>query len=112
MCQLESTEYTDADTGITFQSYTNDVGISYRLALPEGSGNSDAILQIEAPNGIQWAALAWGGHMQHNPLTVAWPNEETVIASSRLAKYNILPVLIGIIITDARQLLLVSARGI
>lgn len=70
-------------------SYTNDAGISYRIALPETSETSDAIIQIEAPNEIQWAALAWGGHMALNPLTVAWPDfaNNRSIVSSRVATF-------------------------
>ena len=88
VAQLASNEYCEESTGICFASYTNYAGISYRIALPEVSNSSDAIIQIEAPNTIAWAGFAWGGRMALNPLTVAWPDTENnqVIISSRVAR--------------------------
>ncbi|OTA96243.1 putative iron reductase domain protein [Hypoxylon sp. CO27-5] len=88
LAQTDTTPFVDADTGITFQSYTSTDGITYRLALPaEASGDAsyDVILQIVAPVELGWAGWAWGGAMTYNPLTVVWKNGNSVQFSSRQA---------------------------
>ncbi|KAI5807815.1 hypothetical protein DFH27DRAFT_607496 [Peziza echinospora] len=89
--QLESTRYCSPETGICYSSYANDVGITYRVALPTASNSSDALFQIVAPIDYGWAALSWDGHMAYNPLTVAWRDGDNVIVSSRMATYWIPP---------------------
>ncbi|CAJ2504625.1 Uu.00g120190.m01.CDS01 [Anthostomella pinea] len=86
--QADSTPFVDADTGITFQSFSTSDGITYRAALPAtASADSpyDVILQIVAPVELGWAAWAWGGGMTYNPLTVVWHDGDTVVYSSRQA---------------------------
>ncbi|KAK4158840.1 hypothetical protein QBC43DRAFT_138833 [Cladorrhinum sp. PSN259] len=85
----DSSVYKDAETGLTFSSYTNDRGISYRVAIPEqiptGDKIFDTVLQIESPKEVGWAGFAWGGHMTYNPLAIAWANGNDVVFSSRIA---------------------------
>ncbi|KAI0021722.1 actin-domain-containing protein [Xylariomycetidae sp. FL0641] len=86
--QIESAPFTDADTGITFQSYTSPDGITYRLALPEGASETtpyDVIIQVVAPNEMGWVGWAWAGTMTYNPLTVVWKNGDSTTLSSRQA---------------------------
>ncbi|KAI1271919.1 actin-domain-containing protein [Xylaria sp. FL0933] len=86
--QSDSTPFEDVDTGITFQSTTNDVGVTYRLALPADASADkpyDVILQIVAPIEMGWVGWAWGGAMTYNPLTVVWANGNSVVFSSRQA---------------------------
>ncbi|KAI8628547.1 iron reductase domain protein [Xylariaceae sp. FL1651] len=86
--QSDSTSFVDADTGITFQSYTTAEGITYRLALPADASADkayDVILQIVAPISLGWAGWAWGGAMTYNPLTVVWADGTNVVHSSRQA---------------------------
>ncbi|KAI2627639.1 actin-domain-containing protein [Hypoxylon sp. NC1633] len=88
LAQTDSTPYVDADTGITFQSYTTTDGITYRLALPAdatGDAAYDVILQVEAPVELGWAGWAWGGAMTYNPLTLVWHDGNTVQHSARQA---------------------------
>ncbi|KAK6948792.1 hypothetical protein Daesc_010563 [Daldinia eschscholtzii] len=73
LAQLDTSPFVDADTGITFQSYTSTDGITYRLALPaEATGDAayDVILQVVVPVELGWAGWAWGGAMTYNPLTI------------------------------------------
>ncbi|KAI1134660.1 actin-domain-containing protein [Hypoxylon sp. FL0543] len=94
LAQTDTTPFVDADTGITFQSYTSTDGITYRLALPaEASGDAgyDVILQVVAPVELGWAGWAWGGAMTYNPLTLVWKNGDSVQYSSRQATGYYLP---------------------
>jgi Cytochrome domain of cellobiose dehydrogenase len=86
--QADSKMVHDSLTGITFSAYTSiDTGITFGVALPMNvSGPYDAIISITAPvSNTTWAGFAWGGTMVWNPLTVAWPNGKTTVASSRFA---------------------------
>lgn len=82
--QYEAVRYCEAQTGICFSSFTFN-GISYRVALPQSSTESEAIVQIVAPNSYGWVGFAWGGNMRFNPLTVTWKNGNNVVVSSRRA---------------------------
>ncbi|KAI0008382.1 actin-domain-containing protein [Xylariaceae sp. FL0662B] len=96
VAQTDSTPFTDADTGIIFQSYTTEEGITLALALPEDAGSDspyDAIIQITSPVENGWAGWAWGGQMTYNPLTVVWANGDSVVHSSRQALGYYLPAL-------------------
>ncbi|KAI0389099.1 actin-domain-containing protein [Xylariaceae sp. FL0594] len=86
--QADSEPFTDAETGITFQSATNSEGVTYRLALPADASADkpyDVILQVVAPITLGWTGWAWGGAMTYNPLTVVWANGKSVVHSSRQA---------------------------
>ncbi|KAI1076843.1 hypothetical protein F5B20DRAFT_553940 [Whalleya microplaca] len=94
LAQTDSTPVADADTGITFQSFTSEEGITYGLALPEDAGSDaafDAIIQIISPVTNGWAGWAWGGQMTYNPLTVVWADGDSVVYSSRQALGYYLP---------------------
>ncbi|EXF77407.1 carbohydrate-binding cytochrome b562 [Colletotrichum fioriniae PJ7] len=74
--------------GRCFASYTNAGGITYGIAIPEGPATGqpyEAIVQITSPIEVGWAALAWGGSMTYNPLTIVWANGKDVVVSSRMA---------------------------
>jgi hypothetical protein len=84
--QTSTTKYCPGGTQICFSEYRepkND--IAYRIAIPDvASAPFDVLLQIVAPiNKAGWAALAWGGTMELNPLTVAWPSGDSALVSSR-----------------------------
>ena len=84
----DSVPTTDAETGISFQTFTSPEGVEYSIALPanaSAAGGYDIILQIVAPIDIGWAGIAWGGSMVYNPLSIVWPNEDSVVASPRTA---------------------------
>ncbi|KAK4224892.1 hypothetical protein QBC38DRAFT_547261 [Podospora fimiseda] len=87
------TKYCPGNTQICFSEFkvpTHD--ITYRIAIPDvSSAPFDVLLQIVAPLSTGWAAVAWGGKMTNNPLTVAWPNGKSAIVSSRFATSRTLP---------------------
>lgn len=88
LAQTDTTSFVDADTGITFQSYTSSDGITYRLALPStatGDAAYDVIVQVVVPVELGWAGWAWGGAMTYNPLTLVWSDGTSVQYSSRQA---------------------------
>lgn len=83
----EQSTYCDS-LGRCFSSYTNEGGITFGIAVPEGASVGqpyDAIVQITAPIAVGWAGLAWGGSMTYNPLTIVWMNGNEVTVSSRMA---------------------------
>lgn len=82
----QSTSFCDDVTSICYQSYTNDEGVTYRVALPDVSeAPFDTILQVVSPIEYGWSGFSWGGRMAYNPLLVNWVNGEDVISSSRKA---------------------------
>lgn len=81
-----TTKYCPGGTEICFSQYEEPAsGITYRIAIPEVSAAPfDILLQIVAPvDKAGWAAIAWGGKMNLNPLTVGWPNGDSAVVSSR-----------------------------
>lgn len=86
----DSSAFQDAETGLSFASYTSDRNITFRVAIPDtipaNSTTFDTVLQIVSPKDVGWAGWAWGGHMTYNPLAVAWANgTNNVVLSSRIA---------------------------
>ncbi|KAK7437321.1 hypothetical protein CaCOL14_010316 [Colletotrichum acutatum] len=109
--------------GRCFASYTNAGGITYGIAIPEGPATGqpyEAIVQITVPIDIGWAALAWGGSMTYNPLTIIWANGKDVAVSSRMAfsyftpppyedaEYIVLP---GTVVNDTHYSVTALCRG-
>jgi hypothetical protein len=85
----DSTPFEDAETGLTFASYTSDRGIIFRVAIPDPVPEDkifDTVLQIVSPADVGWAGFAWGGHMTYNPLAIGWADGAgSVVLSSRIA---------------------------
>lgn len=74
------------DLGRCFSSNTNDAGITFGVAIPEvAAAPFPVILQVTAPVEMGWVGFSWGGGMTYNPLTIAWPNGEDLVASARAA---------------------------
>lgn len=91
---MVTTVYHDAETGFTFSEYaaqyTLGRTIKFRIAVPSPVSSDspyDAVLQVVAPVDVGWTGLAWGGRMLGNPLTVSWSNGNSVLLSSRRARY-------------------------
>ena len=84
--QSATAKYCPGGTQICFSEFKEPTsGIYYRIAIPEVSAAPfDVLLQIVAPiDKAGWAGVAWGGQMNGNPLTVAWPNGDSAVVSSR-----------------------------
>jgi len=84
--------YNDPETGFTFSEYkvmyTLSNSFTARIAVPANvpAGSPyDAVLQVVVPNQVAWLGIAWGSSMKRNPLTVAWPNGQKPVLSSRWA---------------------------
>jgi len=88
LAQAESQKVVDSVTGLTWSSYSNEKGVTFRVAVPDtaaGKADFDAAFQIIAPANLGWVGLAWGGSMTYNPLAIVWPNKQDVVVSSRMA---------------------------
>lgn len=81
-----ATKYCDAASTICYSEFTAS-NIAFRVAIPDTATAAPfpVLVQIVAPKATGWAAIAWGGQMANNPLTVAWANGDSVVVSSRLA---------------------------
>ncbi|KAF2001954.1 iron reductase domain protein [Amniculicola lignicola CBS 123094] len=76
--------YTDAKSGITFNTFINPAnGFFFGLALPaNGTGNTDFIATIGA-KGTGWSGVSLGGGMLNKLLIAAWPNAQALVSSFR-----------------------------
>ncbi len=81
-------QYCDSATSVCY-SETKAGDLYVRVALPAVEEDTfDMLLQIVAPKTTAgWAAVAWGGKMIKNPITVAWANGNKTVVSSRWAEY-------------------------
>jgi len=60
--------------------------MTFGIALPKTVKDPyNAIIRITAPVANKWAGFAWGGTMVWNPLTIAWANGKSGVASARFA---------------------------
>ncbi|TGO68538.1 hypothetical protein BOTNAR_0023g00170 [Botryotinia narcissicola] len=79
--------YTDANTGIEFQQYSDtSIGFSFGIAVPQ-SPTADFIGQLVVPltSGAGWGALSMGAGMTNKLLFVAWPNGKEIQSGFRYA---------------------------
>lgn len=75
--------YTDAKSGITFNTFQHSSGYFFGIALPtNGTGNTDFIATIGG-KGTGWSGVSLGGGMLGKLLIVAWPNAQAVVSSFR-----------------------------
>jgi len=84
--QATTAKYCPDDGEICFSEWVEPASsIIYRVAIPDvASAPFDLFFQLVAPKDkAGWAAVGWGGRMNYNPLTVAWPNGDSVVVSSR-----------------------------
>ncbi|KAL4731637.1 hypothetical protein ACLX1H_000614 [Fusarium chlamydosporum] len=80
-----SVEYKDADTGITFQQFTDKSSkFTFGIAMPKNP-STDFIGQIIAPISEGYASVGMGSTMTKKLLVVAWPNDGKVLTSVRQA---------------------------
>ncbi|KAI0551689.1 hypothetical protein F4679DRAFT_537622 [Xylaria curta] len=86
-------QYCDPVTTVCY-SETKAGDLYIRVALPAVEKDPfDILMQIVAPKAAAgWAAVAWGGKMTKNPITVAWANGNQTVVSSRWADTRTPPV--------------------
>lgn len=73
-----------ASTLAQLQTVDTGIGIVIGLAIPDVQvAPFDVVVSISAPAEVGWAGLAWGGSMLRAPLSVAWPNGDSAVVSSR-----------------------------
>ncbi|KAL8284513.1 hypothetical protein RB597_001951 [Gaeumannomyces tritici] len=77
------------DGPVCYSEFVSTQRVAYRVAVPDTAARGTAfevLIQIVAPRAVGWAALAWGGQMTNNPLTIAYSNGGTgAVVSSRRA---------------------------
>ncbi|KAF2276743.1 CBD9-like protein [Westerdykella ornata] len=89
--------YTDAKSGVTFNTYIHPSnGYFFGIALPQNTtGNTDFIATIGG-KGTGWSGVSLGGGMLNKLLIVAWPNGQNVVSSFRkTANFGSPPVATG-----------------
>ncbi|OAL53639.1 CBD9-like protein [Pyrenochaeta sp. DS3sAY3a] len=75
--------YTDAKSGITFNTFQHSSGLFFGLALPaNGTGNTDFIATVGG-KGTGYSGISLGGAMLSKLLILAWPNSQAVVGSFR-----------------------------
>ncbi|KAI0189903.1 iron reductase domain protein [Astrocystis sublimbata] len=87
-----TSQYCDPVTSVCYEE-TKAGDLYVRMALPAvEQAPFDVLVQIVAPTATAgWAAVAWGGKMTKNPITLAWPNGDSTIVSSRWTDNHVLP---------------------
>ncbi|KAI0522101.1 iron reductase domain protein [Xylaria bambusicola] len=90
---VNAAQYCDPVTSVCY-SETKAGDLYVRVAIPMAdNGPFDILLQLVAPKQTAgWAAIAWGGKMTKNPITVAWANGNKTVVSSRWANTRTPPV--------------------
>lgn len=80
-------KYCNTSTSVCYIEYSTTASNPiYRIAVQDKpAAPFDTLLQIIAPASLGWVGFSWGGAMTLNPLTVAWPNGNSVVVSSRWA---------------------------
>ncbi|KAF2025876.1 CBD9-like protein [Setomelanomma holmii] len=75
--------YTDAMSGITFNTFQHGSGYFFGLALPQNTtGNADFIATIGG-KGTGFSGISLGGGMLSKLLLLAWPDQQAVVSSFR-----------------------------
>lgn len=91
--QATASKWCSPTTQLCYNQYTTAGGSSFRIAISDDSvgPNYDIAVQLIAPRSSGWVGLSWGGSMSQSPLSVAWPNGQSVTLSSRWADSHSLP---------------------
>ena len=93
MVSAQTTEYTDPNTGITFQQIVkNGDTYTFGIALPDTAG-LDFIGQITGNGSEGWVSVSFGGGMLDNLLLIVYPDGEEVTASLRITSEYASPLL-------------------
>ncbi|KAE9963461.1 hypothetical protein BLS_009264 [Venturia inaequalis] len=90
--QVQAAAYTDPNTGITFQGFTDTTGFQFGMALPTDP-TTEFIAQIVSPlkGGVGWGGVSLNSAMANRLLVAAWPSGQNVVASFREANGYVSP---------------------
>jgi hypothetical protein len=70
--------------------FCSQEGICAAFNIPSvslSSGQPDLLITLQAPSSAKWFAIGFGSEMAGSLMLVAWPYNQEVIVSSRLAQY-------------------------
>lgn len=73
--------YSDAKSGITFQTFQDTTGYTFGIALPETPGPD--FVGILVGKGKGWAGVSLGGSMLNKLLIAAWPSGTKIVSTFR-----------------------------
>lgn len=73
----------------SFVSFSDQgIELDIKLAIPDTkTAPFPLLVTFTAPISVGWAGFATGGCMLRSPLIVAWPNGNSVLATTRWATY-------------------------
>jgi hypothetical protein len=77
--------YTDAKSGITFQTFMDPTGYTFGIALPETPGAD--FVGVLVGKGKGWAGVSLGGSMLNKLLIAAWPSGTKIVSTFRETTY-------------------------
>ncbi|KAF2460190.1 hypothetical protein BDY21DRAFT_186912 [Lineolata rhizophorae] len=73
-----SAEYTDEETGITFQRFSADaIGYSFGIAMPSDTSSTDFIGQVTGPS-TGWSGVSLAGQMLNSLLIVTYDDADAI----------------------------------
>src|SRR4051794_39319089 len=75
--------YTDAKSGITFNTFQHSSGYFFGIALPANATGSTDFIATLGGKGSGWSGVSLRGGMLSKLLIVAWPNSQAVVSSFR-----------------------------
>lgn len=79
--------YTDAKSGITFNTFQHSSGLFFGLALPANATESTDFIATIGGKGTGYSGVSLGSAMLSKLLFVAWPNQQSVLGSFRKTAY-------------------------
>jgi hypothetical protein len=65
-------------------------GVCFAINIPSSlasSSNPELLIDMQAPSSAKWFAVGFGNQMAGSLILVAWPYDNKVIVSSRLATF-------------------------
>lgn len=82
----------EVSTVFSQTQYCSSYGVCVAVNIPTThleatSANPDIFLALQAPSSAEWFATGFGGQMEGTLMLVAWPYNQSVVVSSRLATY-------------------------
>lgn len=77
--------YTDAKSGITFETFSHSSGAFFGIALPANATGSTDFIATMGGKGTGWTGVSLGGGMLNKLLIVSYPSGQSVVSGFRKA---------------------------